>query len=334
MSAVLKAPVFVGDVISAYRINDQTGVIHISTFSEYEGVDTLDEFEIAVQRLSEGEFRVNNLILDLSNNGGGKVHFAYYMIEHLFPGSINRFSSNIRLNTFTRQLISRRGGTLDTFGYTKWRTNGVLFRDAAAFIGNNNMEFNQGAVENARIVLHPFTTLGHKPYNNNPIRRRQNNGVNPLPVFPLGNIVVTTNSICLSSCALFVSALKQFNQVPTVTYGGIRGVQKSASSLHGGKKYEMASLIKDINQLSRASRVNAPAAFPTKADFSFTLAQVFSNNNNNGGNTPMEFEFVESDGHLDFRQIANPMDPHGIWTQISQGFDGDNFNLANFRRQQ
>jgi carboxyl-terminal processing protease len=74
-----KIPVF--SVDASYMVNDRIGYLKLARFSH----STIEEFEKAVKELkSEG---MEDLIIDLSNNGGGWLPVAVELSDHLLSGN-------------------------------------------------------------------------------------------------------------------------------------------------------------------------------------------------------------------------------------------------------
>lgn len=87
-----KIPLY--SVDASYMIDDETGYIKINRFSQ----TTMDEFEEALESLEEKG--LSNLVLDLSNNGGGYLEMAIRLADE--------FLKNDRLIVYTKGLHSPR----------------------------------------------------------------------------------------------------------------------------------------------------------------------------------------------------------------------------------
>lgn len=88
-------------VSAAYRLDEQTGYVKIDRF----GRTTAEEFEAALKGLG----RIESLILDLQGNGGGLLHQAIRLAEHLLPQGSLIVSTEGRAVAERAHTVSRKG---------------------------------------------------------------------------------------------------------------------------------------------------------------------------------------------------------------------------------
>lgn len=74
-----KIPIY--SIDASYKVNDNTGYIKLNRFAS----TTIDEFEEATKKLKKQN--VKNLILDLSDNGGGYLDVAVKLADHFLTDS-------------------------------------------------------------------------------------------------------------------------------------------------------------------------------------------------------------------------------------------------------
>ncbi|MEM1093634.1 MAG: S41 family peptidase [Bacteroidota bacterium] len=91
---------------SAYMLDDETGYIHIERFS----AKTHEEFVEAVQRLrADG---MEQLMIDLRNNGGGVMQSALAMVNEMVDGGKVIVSTRSRIAEYNDRVVSNERGIL------------------------------------------------------------------------------------------------------------------------------------------------------------------------------------------------------------------------------
>ncbi|MEM6647151.1 MAG: S41 family peptidase [Bacteroidota bacterium] len=91
---------------SAYMLDDETGYIHIERFS----AKTHEEFVEAVQRLrADG---MEQLMIDLRNNGGGVMQSALAMVNEMVDGGKVIVSTRSRIAEYNDRVVSNERGML------------------------------------------------------------------------------------------------------------------------------------------------------------------------------------------------------------------------------
>jgi len=118
-----KIPVF--SVDASYMVNDRIGYLKLARFSH----STIEEFEKAIRELkAEG---MEDLIIDLSNNGGGWLPVAVEMADHLLSGN--------------KEIVSTEGSRVPDRKYRARRSG--LFED-----GNLVIMIDGGSASASEIV--------------------------------------------------------------------------------------------------------------------------------------------------------------------------------------
>ncbi|CAG8757074.1 8964_t:CDS:2, partial [Racocetra fulgida] len=321
-SSVGKATLIFDAFIARFYILEDFGVVVISTESILN-----DDNDLEYHFLSNivtgfkllADKGIKKIILDLSNNNGGDVFVAHYINKLLFPNIqnfpvalkvndnsipfINEFSK-LKLENLIDLNANRMNGVLFHYkSYISVKTNSA-FNNVTDFIGNNIYTRGGVQVKYTTKAFYDDTTLyvgSLKP---------------PTPPkFPWTekDIIILTNGICHSSCAIITQRLAEIN-VPTISVGGFPNTPFSFAQYAVGAATNTLSMnymlanVKNIDP-SLISKLT----FPTNLIMSFTILEAYSINN---PNEVMDYTVRRANYQLYYDE-RSARDPSSLWMQAA-----------------
>ncbi|CAG8480980.1 10540_t:CDS:2 [Racocetra fulgida] len=248
---------------------------------------------------------ITKIVLDFSNNSGGDVIVADYIIKVLFP-NINIFPEDIKVtdaSTAFIEEISNANVVGDLFNYRSYTSTikNNPFDSINEFIGNNRYTRGGAQVK--------FTT---KAFRNDSLDFQ----ILPVPPkFPWTqeNMVILTNGACFSSCANIVQRLAEVS-VPTVSVGGFPNTRFSFASCSGGTVKDSNIISTYLNLYQNLSNLASRSILSQDLFLTFTCAEVYSLNN---PDEVMEFSFRQADYQLYYNE-QSARDPSSLWLQAEQ----------------
>lgn len=222
-----------------------------------------------------------NLIIDVSGNGGGLVCLNFETLSYLVKGwaNWNALSGSDILFSGYDMRISPLFNLLD---------NEDEFAYADAFYPNNGTSMGR------RYITQPVSrTVGSKTseytrmFNWRPCYSYKKYFVTAA-TYHFDKIIVLTDGRCGSSCAYFVTQLRENNKVRVVSYGGIYGEALSTSSFAGGNVYNW-------EYISKTALNNQVPKSPYSSYIAYNIRENFSNDRYP---TPRQFERLEADWYM------------------------------------
>ncbi|CAG8611224.1 15556_t:CDS:2 [Acaulospora morrowiae] len=235
----------VSTVAEFYQLDD-TGVVVVSSFSDknhtfintypeiYKGF--IDGFNLLARA------NVKKLVLDFTNNLGGVVEWSSFLNSLLLNRKdIVTFPDDIRVTNISERAISastsKNIGRIFN-GLNKTDLTYKTFNSAEAFIGNNF--YNRGG-DKARFTNKFFDIISDYTL--------ESMANTPKLPWNASDMIVLTNGICGSSCALTANFLTELGQVSTVSVGGFYNKSLSYASFVGGMVINIDAIIKELQPL-------------------------------------------------------------------------------------
>ena len=299
-SAAVEKPLIAGDVnewvlrssisasqyetLSYYGHYRDTTVVRLRRFA-HATTGTVDTtFSEALNAAIAGRTTYNkgdNLIIDVTNNGGGLVCLNYQSLSFLVKAWANRanrlYGDDIVFSEYDMRLSA-----LASLQY-----NAGTYDSSSAYINATN-----GARMGSSHISRPVTrTINSKTskysrvFNWNPCSLTYS--LTP-PAYNFDKIIVITDGRCGSSCAYFISQLRENNKVRVVSYGGIYGEPLATSSFAGGNVYNWND---DVLYWNPALPSN-----PFTGYIAYNLRQNYSPGKYPG--TPRQMARLEADWYL------------------------------------
>ncbi|KAF0548418.1 peptidase s41 family protein [Gigaspora margarita] len=312
-NSVGKANLIFDAFIARFYILQDFGVVLISTEVSADSLKYhyLSDLTFGFELLAT--IGIKKIILDLSNNGGGDVFIAQYIAKLLFP-NIQTFPLDIKVNNISIPFIEETSKIKqkvgDIFHYKTFisvNTNNS-FNNVTDFIGNNTynrsdiqLKFTSKAFLNQTAINGGILELSTPP---------------KLP-WTEKDIIILTNGICESSCALLTQRLAEIN-VPTISVGGFPNTQFSFATLSGGASYDTSSIVTSLGQLKNLnSSLISSLSIPSTLTLHFTLAEAYSIKN---PSEVLEFSFRPADYQLYYDE-RSARDPSYLWIQAAKFFE-------------
>ncbi|KAG0249733.1 Restriction of telomere capping protein 5 [Mortierella polycephala] len=188
-----------------------------------------------------GEAGVENVILDLTGNGGGYVNFAYDLVDWMFPNEnqTSVYESDLRASMSVKALAQKDLQRDDYASYF----NPDSFSDPVTGEQHDSNFFIQDKLE--RRVQH---RLGYSS------RVFMNHRLGYFDMdmpwqHDAQRIVVMTDGACGSACGMTLNRLKNRHGVQSYAVGGRAGEDLSLFSFPGASVYPLDDIINDFENL-------------------------------------------------------------------------------------
>ena len=263
-----------GGFLTGYFLkNISTGVLSIPTFDMSD--DDVQTFSDTVQKFLNASHAagMEKILIDLQQNLGGDTLLAVDTFKHFFPANDTFRGSRLRAhptadvigNTFTTYFAtnqSANSSVYDVLSASDWvvtdRLNantGQNFTSWGEFFGPlqyNGDSFTNVERENITSSLFDNEALGIDIYG------ASIPATNP-QLYEPENIIILSDGLCSSACAVFVEMMHHDAGVKTVVVGGLpqTGPMQTASGSRGAEIYTADNIDDDI---SDAIYLNATTA--------------------------------------------------------------------------
>ncbi|KAK3806840.1 MAG: hypothetical protein J3Q66DRAFT_117312 [Benniella sp.] len=282
--------IYNGSSTAFYQLVKQpkVGVVVIPTHSVNLEVET-SVMEAGFDLLSKAG--VENVILDLTANGGGYVNFAYDLVDWMFPSDIKTsvYLSDLRASMSVKALAQLDLASEEYASYF----NPSSFSDPATGKDYDvNFFLQDRLVKRAhrRLDYTPMVIMNHK-----------------LGAFGMDmpwqqeaqRIVVMTDGACGSACGMSLNRLKNNHGVKSYAIGGRAGEDLSLFSFPGASVYGLDALLEDFEALG----VDPPLKqLRYKGVYRVPILEFFQE----GETVPIEYnpKLFKADYHLDYTPIT------------------------------
>ncbi|CAJ0840704.1 6723_t:CDS:2 [Entrophospora sp. SA101] len=318
--------------ISGYYMVDDIGVAVVPSLSSVNGMtekDMMEEILNGFQVLEQGG--AQKLVLDFSNNRGGSISVANFFNDLLFPETHPNFPNDMKLSkqimaafkvAHSLPEIKMIFSTQYLLGYdTKkpFKNLKELFGNNLSLRGNQKVrytsKFIDSYVEKSMNEILPSSSSSsdlnvdfenyHKNY------KKYSSSMLP---WNSTNIIIITNGVCGSSCALITQHLSEVHNVKTVAVGGFVSQKLSYSSFPGGAVYSEKLLHKSLKRMGLYSNPIFPMPFLIKAKMSFPIREVYSIKHKN---KVLDFLFSPANYRLYYDE-ENVRDPSKLWVEAAK----------------
>ncbi|KID81766.1 peptidase S41 family protein [Metarhizium guizhouense ARSEF 977] len=199
----------------------------------------------------------DNLIIDMSGNGGGSLDLTDFAYTTFFPGapfdSFDRYRVNSGLNFVERSdspkdvlalFVAPEGLPMDAANRTIDSLN-ALFEPRTIQGQNMTAEFRRNS--SSRYFIEPDVFLcGYDPRQRNRTARRE-------PPWKPENMVILTDGLCASACTIFTGLLVRNFGIRTIALGG-RPLNKPMQAIGGVKGTQVLSNAEIQNFTADATR--------------------------------------------------------------------------------
>jgi len=199
---------------------------------QFDVVDAISQFK------SSG---VTNLLVDVTENGGGIVCLGIFLVAVLagIDAGFPAFQSTSRANPLAQKILKAviaqgLNGTLSDYAPDNWQfLNGTLIP--------NNFDYNDPSL--------PFTINGRSEPTS---QRFMDTCPSPsvtipqTPPFDLNNVVIVGNGNCASTCSMFTTAMFERHQTKIAVFGGHPSQPIEYKGMAGNQVLEWVDLDTEI----------------------------------------------------------------------------------------
>ncbi|RYO31759.1 hypothetical protein AA0111_g4700 [Alternaria arborescens] len=305
-----------GGIVSSYMLDDNsTAVLSIPSFFQ-DGQD-ISSFRQAVHDFvgNASQRQASRVIIDLQQNSGGLVLLAYDTFKQFFPsfepnGASRQRShelSNILGEAYT-EWWNRSGHNQPENSHlaaNEWivtnRINAATGEDFASwseFYGpeaSNGDRFSGSQRYNLSDQSFDYAAFGNYPYGYNPDEPI----TDTLPPWAPEDIVILTDGLCASACAIFVEFMTYQAGVKTIVVGGQPkpGPMQAVSGSRGAASYSSDALDEDFEAGLKYLSVDKPEValqLPDRTDSGIRIDYAgFTIRNQVRGTelTPLQFQY-------------------------------------------
>eukprot|EP00271_Cylindrocystis_brebissonii_P010749 TRINITY_DN270_c0_g1_i1.p1 TRINITY_DN270_c0_g1~~TRINITY_DN270_c0_g1_i1.p1 ORF type:complete len:689 (-),score=45.31 TRINITY_DN270_c0_g1_i1:490-2556(-) len=320
--AVAKAYLLADKVTGVLVIPDFSGTFDYSGYYETSDNPYLDVF-VAYELIRNSTAK--RLIIYLSENPGGSSVLATLMRSLLFPSTTDvQYLLQYKAPAIVQHaaLVVQKGkavGTNYSFysdpGFVDPYTNKPFSKPSNFFFPLVNLT-QSGITDTFSSYFKfyaNFTQLVddyYYPYTDYELPTTQ--------LFEPKDILIVSNGLCFSTCAIFASEMQDLG-VRVVSTGGLPS-EGSFSPSSGTAGFVVTSYLSyyeyNIYYLGLQKAAHTLALLPERGSFRFTLAQALRTSSLS---VPLEFEYRKANYSLPYTE-SNVLDPYQIWKEAAKFF--------------
>jgi len=309
-----------GGIVSSYMLDGaSTAILSIPSFYQ-NGIDT-SNFRQAIRDFigNASQSQASRVIIDLQQNSGGLVFLAYDTFKQFFPNLEPNGASRQRSHELSDSLGEAytewwdRSGRDQTDSYnwasSEWivtnRINaatGKTFSSWDEFYGpeiSNGDTFSGSQQYNLSDENFDYSAFGDLPYGYDP----SDPITNTSPPWAPEQIVIQTDGLCASACAVFVEFMTHEAGVKTIVVGGQPkpGPMQAVGGTRGAAAYSADALDFDFDEGLEDSPVEKPevvSQLPDRTDTGMWINYAgFTIRNQVRGTefTPLQFQYQAAD---------------------------------------
>jgi len=234
---------------------------------------------------------VRNVILDMTNNGGGYVNFAYDLVDWMFPNQTRTsvYRSDLRASMSVKALAREDLAQEDYNGY--FNPDSYTDPDTDEVYMTNF--FMQDRIQKRAKRPTDYTPLVFMNHNLGSFEM-------DMPwQHDAERIVVLTDGACGSACGMTLNRLKNRHNVKTYAVGGRQGEALSMFSFAGASVYPLDALLVDFESLG----VDSPMQdMKYKGTYRVPVMEFFQEDDP----LPVEYnpKLYAADFHLDYTPLT------------------------------
>lgn len=295
-----------------YMLNgSSTGVLALGSFSAANftkfGSSLLDGLT------SLKELGPKNLIVDVTNNGGGYICIAHWL-HRIIVGPRNTtvpqagLDTTLRAGPLAKLLVEKisQGADpqeLSLYNPLQWRNAAhVTFPANSEWLNPQNMLINGHTDAFSQRIGQECQPFDWQPPNDT--------------LFEPHNVVIISNGRCASSCSLFSITMAKEDGVRTVVVGGKQDVTQHYCGTVGGQSTDFSTIDTEVKTLKLKNHFLAPPDFLTNSVQGITWRLGYGIHRRD---QPEEWQDHTADFNFPLtKEIVN--NPVAIWTAVSRRF--------------
>ena len=273
-----------------------TSILRLHSFSHRDG-HWVESMKNATSKREENGLN-DNLIIDVTNNGGGSVCLNFDSLSYL----VNAWSN------FTA--VAGSDTLFSVYDIRKSEMLAALY-DAGIFHKTDAFNISTGAFLGTSYYCNSVNrTIGTKtsaytqPFIWHPCGKINHHFPN-ISSYHFDKIIILTDGRCGSSCAYFVSQLREADKVRIVSYGGLHNQPMSSVAFAGGNVFSW-SYIESVASNLPENPYSSYIAVSVRENFSFDKYP----------DVPRQFVRLEADWHLP------------IWNSLWRFYNAPNVNIT------
>ncbi|KAL8831799.1 MAG: hypothetical protein Q9191_000654 [Dirinaria sp. TL-2023a] len=326
-----------GGVITGYFIEDSTAVLSIPSFDVYD--EDITSFSPTISSFITKSKRLGakKIVIDLQQNYGGRRLLAIDTFKHFFPaidpygGSRERAHSKANLlgeiytDYYNTNLHVLNESDVDYLSRSVWvapnyldASTGQNFTSWDEYYGPHEDRldfFTTTQRDNLSNAVFDENSLGHGVYGYG------NLSANASAPYNAQDIVILTDGLCASTCALFVEMMHHEAGVETVVVGGLPhtlGPMQTVAGTRGAKEYEADLIDVDIYGAETLNPSLASQLPDRGIDFNVDTANFnLQDQIRKGENFPLQFAYEAANCRIYFTK-ESIFDMSVLWSNAAQ----------------
>lgn len=301
--------------------NAKFGILKIASFEQdasFVQGNWLQIFSQSIeQSLAEFVDKSNKtLIIDLRGNGGGDICLGYTLLRYLFPqiepngpreghGPHTRARYHVRKSELFR-LLSQQGANRakhrPSQAGTEWSPN-AWFNSATHTQYLTDDWYSGGPASRSEDIY--FGCAAYENYFEAP-------GTN-FKGLPKDRLVLLSDGLCGSTCAVFSSFIQLHGLGTTVVIGGYANERQQFWSFPGGEVYRASEVSQDAAFLGLKNSPLVPIRTAHDSDLTFAMLAIHLWNSTTS-TVPLEYVHVPADYHIMYDAVST--DENAIFEQV------------------
>lgn len=288
--------------ISIFNVSSDIIGLQITTFSP----DNNDQF-LSVVEAATAQAQANSipfLIIDVRGNGGGDICLGYQVIERLVaePNPIGHY--DIIQNPLMDLFVSKATVNTPIVGPSSWtQSNGQPYTD--------NTWYTPGVTHLRGGVNGTYSNPSYLSCDFN----------SPAPNHQFKKVIILSDGLCGSTCAVFTSHLSEIDRFDTATIGGVNKQQQQAFSFPGGEVLDYNNIVRLAQSMGLSDNL-VPRQFPNSAGLRFAWLEIYPWKESDPSNVPLEFIFFPSDYRIPSWTdgSGSPAEQQALYQQVAKLF--------------
>lgn len=302
-----------GPIKSYILPGKRTGVMFVGSFA---GDIIQSQVDIAAAFDQFSASGVTNLVIDVTDNGGGYVCLGLFLHQYLagMTSGIPGFESASRANPLAQKIVETNiarhiPNELTFYGSSNWLfMNGTRMPEDYDY---NNPSTEYDINDQNQPTSQRFTDLCPRPPRGITIPSS--------PPFDLNNVVIIGNGNCASTCALFTTLMYELHGTKIATFGGHLDQSMQYKGMAGNQVLEWSDLDSEIKTAGLKDDPLAPPDLLVNGNMRHNWRSAYSWSNEN---LPIAYVSEEPQYRIAYTKETYNR-PQKVWTFVERTFFGD-----------